>query len=165
MKYFGPDRRQSGRFDTKVGVEFYVTFDIQTKIDFRVKKDAINQKVSKPYQATGKNVSVEGLCFISGKLLAPGDYLILDVFIPSAQSPIPMEGEVKWSQLCRSEAGDRQYETGVKLLTVRDEDVERSVFFDKVHNIVWSNVLEAIFGSFKTLVIKKKRQESAGDGR
>jgi hypothetical protein len=71
---------------------------------------------------------------------------------------------VKWSQLFQSESGERKYETGVKVLSVRNEAVERSIFFDKVHQIFWSNVLEAVFSSFKTLAIKRKRKGTGDDG-
>lgn len=157
--FSGRERRKSERFVTDLDIQFHVSFDIETKIDYRVLKSTAGKPPDNYFPAVGRNVSVEGLCFVSDKLLNGGDHLSLNVFVPSSNEPILMEGQVKWSQPCSAETAGGKYETGVKISSVRGESVERSIFIDKVHNILWSNVLETVFSSFKTLVIKQQRQK------
>ncbi len=153
--YEGADRRHYDRYETDVKIQFHVSFDLETKIQFRVKQDAALSPET--YTAVGVNVSVEGLCFRSTRQLERGAGLLLDVYVPSATTPIRMEGRVKWSQPSEHQKGE--YETGVRLMTVNGDDVEKSIFTDNVHHIRWSIVLESVFGTFKHLVLEKKKRK------
>ncbi|MDP2654371.1 MAG: PilZ domain-containing protein [Candidatus Omnitrophota bacterium] len=159
MKIFpGDDRRRFERYETDLKIDFYVNFDIRTRIDYRIKASGKEQPSSAKYGALSKNISVEGLCFTCSSALQKEDVLLLEVFLPSATEPIAMEGVVKWVRPAPVAAGAAaEFETGVKVLTVNGEDVEGSVHLDKVHKVIWSIVLESVFGDFKHLALKRRR--------
>ena len=72
-----------------------------------------------------------------------------------------MIGRVRWSRsLGQDEAGLNIYDTGVKVVMVNEEDVERSLIFDPAHSIYWSLVLERVFGGFDQLVLEQKKPQS-----
>ncbi len=163
-RYPGEERRRSERYETDVRIEFRVNFDVKTKINFRIKEKPQTEFSHKKYSAFSRNVSVEGLAFLSNKKLHKGDILSLEVYVPSASAPIPMEGEVRWCCLTDPPKGDEDeeiYDTGVKVIAVNGENVEKTVFVDKIHSIVWSIVLESIFGSFKHLTLKRRKIKGA----
>ena len=170
------EKREYERYDTHAKIYFHVTYDITTKVKFRVMDKVKNKALSKKYEAVSKNVSAEGLCFSSDKLLVPGDLLYLEVYLPvpadvkiplssKYKKPILMEGEVRWSQEAQAQAkGGKVFHTGVWLLTVNGKPVEESVYFDDANKVVWSIVLESIFGKFRitakkyiSLKIKEKK--------
>ena len=153
----GSDRRQHTRYDTEIEIKFHVNFDLETKINFKLKKGAGGGHSSETYTAVGRNINVEGLCFCSSRKLKKGDQLIMDVFVPSAQQPIRMEGRARWCAPSKKKKG--QYETGVKILKVQGEDVEKSISVDPAHNILWSIVLESVFGAFKENILKVKKSK------
>ena len=157
------EKRLYDRYETDVKIDFYVNFDIRTKIDFRVKDPQQQGKLSpQKYSAISNNISAEGLSFNSEKLLEKGDSLVLDVFIPSANQPISMEGMVRWCRKLPSTPERIQmFESGIKLVNVNGNSVEKSIFEDPSTHIVWSAVLESVFGNFKHLVLKDRKKFSA----
>jgi hypothetical protein len=154
----GQERRRHERYETDLDIQFSVTFDVKTKIDFRVKKKKASPSFSEKYSAVSRNVSVEGLSFTSEKELQSGDMLSLDVYVPSASRPIKMEGQVRWCQVSEEEWQRKKlYDTGVRILAVEGETVEKTIFTDSIHSIVWSIVLESVFGTFKHLILERKK--------
>ena len=93
----------------------------------------------------------------------PGDRLALEVYVPSAEKPVHMEGEVRWCQEVpdQKSGGGPVFETGVKVFIVENTFVEKSIFIDQIHNVMWSVVLESIFGNFKHLMLKRKQPPNA----
>ncbi len=79
----------------------------------------------------------------------------MEVYIPSAKEPIPMEGRVRWCDVDKKDK--HKYEAGVKVLKVRGEDVEQSIGVDQAHKILWSIVLESVLGGFKEKVLRDKK--------
>ena len=109
------DRRKYIRFDT----EIRVNFQIQEK-----RKDNILQgKIS----GISRNISVEGICFISKKKLKPGSRLELEIFLPSESKPLCLEGDVRWSNPFQSKKGKAMFETGVKLFTFNKDDANKFI--------------------------------------
>ena len=151
------ERRQYDRYETALKIQFYVNFDLETKIDFRVMQNDKSDFSKETYTAFSKNVSVEGICFYTDKELNKGDLLLLDVYIPSAADPVKMQGQVRWSSRYKGTGPKGLYETGVKLLSVNNEIVEKTIFMDEVHHIAWSVVLESVFGNFKHLALRRKK--------
>ena len=153
------NKRKGNRYDTDLEIQFFASFDMRTRIDYQLKR-AVKQAVglNKPASGISKNISVEGLRFCTEQPLQKGDTLLLDLFVPSAQTPVPMEGQVRWTRpdSLSSQDGPQRYEVGVKLLSVRGEEVEKTVFFDEIHKIMWSNVLEAVFVGFED-ALKQRR--------
>ncbi|MFA5260041.1 MAG: PilZ domain-containing protein [Candidatus Omnitrophota bacterium] len=144
------ERRKAPRYDTDAKIQFYVNFDVRTRVDYRVKKDGEEQFSEQKHTGISKNVSVEGFCFSSDVVLKKSDGLYMEVFVPQSDTPIVMEGTVQW---CRP-AGEKQparFETGVKVRDVNGESVANTVFFDNIHKLLWSNLLDSVFSSFKEL--------------
>ena len=71
-----------------------------------------------------------------------------------------MRGRVKWckpvsfSSKDVSEEENNQYtfEVGVRLISVNEESVAKSIHHDKTYDVDWSIVLEAVFGNYQMLM-------------
>lgn len=154
-------KRKYQRYGIEMRLHFRVFYDFKTVVKFQVldsKKSACRK-----YSGVSKNISVEGLCFVSRKKLEKGNLLMLEFYAPTVKVPIPMEGEVRWcKQLPKDSKYKRLFHTGVKLIRVKSKSVMDSVYYDRKYNVNWSIVLETVFGSFKE-VLKKIKQESDGE--
>lgn len=148
------ERRKYERYETETKVYFRVVYEIETKVEFRIvtKKDN-GETLSEKYSALSRNVSAEGLCFICERQLKKGDMLYLDVYLPGRKKPISMKGCVRWSQPVAKEEKGR-FDTGVRLICVGDKSVMASIHYDEANHLVWSIVLESIFGSFRKIIQK-----------
>jgi hypothetical protein len=142
------ETRRHERYDTEIKIHFYVPYDLTTKINFQYKKPPADPKLDKKFAGLTKNISAGGLCFISDYRLERGDYLLIDLYLPSEAKPIVMEGEVKWSKA--KEDGINFY-TGVQISKVSGKPVEESIYFDQDHQVIWSAVLDQVLGNFAIL--------------
>jgi len=149
------ERRKHQRYETDLKIDFSVSFELETKIRFQVKDESKRVAVPKVYNALGHNINAEGLGFTTGIKLEKGEHLMIDLYLPSVKEPIPMEGRVRWCSPIEGKTGD--YRIGVRLIQVRGEDVEKSIFYDQTNKIQWSIVLESVFGGFKESVLSKKK--------
>lgn len=140
--------RRHERYDTDVKVHFYVPYELKTKINFQFKKAQPDPSLNKRFTGITKNISAGGICFVSELRLESGDCILIDIYLPGIEKPISMEGEVRW---CRVNEEGLQFYTGVQLLKVYDKPVEESIYFDQEHQVIWSNVLEQVLGSFALL--------------
>ncbi|MCM8791249.1 MAG: PilZ domain-containing protein [Candidatus Omnitrophica bacterium] len=156
------ERRKYLRYDTDMKVYFQVKYDIKTRVEFIVLEEEWKSGTVHKYSGLCKNVNVEGMCFVSRKKLNKGDILLLDVYEPIVKGPVRMEGEVRWSKKISGKEGDRGlFRTGVRLISVNGKSVADSIYFDKKYKIVWSAVLESLFGNFAAMLKKlKKRRKS-----
>ena len=91
------ERRKYSRYGTQMKIYFQVKYDIRTKVEFKVLASA-NDGEGENYSGISKNISVEGLCFISDKQLSKGDLLLINVYAPNTQTPVSMEASVLWSK-------------------------------------------------------------------
>ena len=149
------DRRKYLRYDTELKVYFRVKYDLKTRVKFRVMKSEHAELAGHKYSGLCRNVSVEGLCFSSKKKLEKGDILLIDVYEPIVKTPVTMEAEVRWSR--RVPGGDGGYRTGVRLVSVNGASVADSINFDRKYKVMWSRVLEALFGNIAAMVRKLKK--------
>ncbi len=157
-KFEKEERRRHERYDTDLKIAFSVNFELETKIQFQLKDD--KKDAEHIYTATGHNINVEGLGFLSNKELTKGDQLAMDVFLPAAKTPIGMEGHVMWCRAVNGNEGhEGQYRVGVRISKVRGEDVEKTIFLDSIHKVQWSIVLESVFGGFKESLLKIEKKE------
>jgi len=155
--YKSEDRRKYQRYETKVEIYFRVAYDVTTKVKFRI-RDKRGQVSARKYAATSKNVSAEGLSFISSKKLHKGDRLALEVYLPKSRDPIAMEGQVRWSEPIILKRGRKKvFETGLRISSVENQSVQKSIYYDKDYQITWSVVLEAVLGSFRIISERLKR--------
>ena len=150
------DKRQSDRYEKHLEVQFKFPYgfpyDAATKLEYQVESEGSDSK----YVGVSKNVCATGLCLTSQHQLEKGQHLRLEVFLPQSREPIHMDGEVCWCD--RSPLSDAKqvlFDAGVRLQTVEGESVDDSVHLDEVHHLIWSNVLEAVFGTFRKLVQEK----------
>ena len=151
------NKRRYERYDAEARVYFRLIYDVRTKVKFQIlDKRNENRALSQKYIATCRNVSTEGLCFISNKVLKKGDFLYLELYMPTKEEPIQMEGQVRWSQAIPSKQKyEQKFDTGVKLATVDGKSVLDSIHHDGTNQIVWSSVLESVFGDFRKLMKKR----------
>ena len=154
MDNFNIERRKYLRYDTEMKVYFRVKYDMETRVKFKVLEDGAEHK----YSGLCKNVSVEGLCFVSKKKLNVGDLLLLEVYEPIIKGPVVMEGQVRWSRRLPGEDGAEDvYHTGVKLVLVNGKSVPDSIHLDGKYKVAWSIVLDSLFGNFAAMVRKLKK--------
>jgi len=153
------ERRKYSRYETEVKVYFRVKYNIKTLVKFRIlnRKDPAAEKCS----ALSHNVSAEGISFSSERQLKTSDRLLLEVYLPDSKNPILMEGEVVWSLCLENKSRPNEFFTGVKLLKVSGQSVADSIHYDEQNKILWSIVLESIFGSFRTLAQKLRETKNS----
>jgi hypothetical protein len=155
------ERRKYERYDTEAKVYFRIVYEIKTRVKFQIVDKEERGGLSKKYPAVSKNISVEGLCFCSHKQLEKGDILYLEVYLPHRKQPICMEGKVRWSQPAASKHPEgAEFDTGVKLISVEGKSVMASIYYDEANHVVWSAVLESIFGNFRKLAQKNISNKS-----
>lgn len=151
------ERRRYSRYDTEMKIYYQVAYDIKTKIKFKVVNSEKNKISLRKYSGLSKNISVEGLCFVTKKKLNKGDMILLEVYVPNVLTPVRMEGQVQWTKKQPESKGI--YDTGVKLISVDGKLISQSIHFDKKYNIFWDAVLDAVFGSFRKMVRKIKKNK------
>lgn len=149
------ERRQHKRYETEAKIYFHINYDLKTKVTFQLFDKIKKIFSSKKHLAISKNVSPSGLGFFSDQKLAVGDMLSLEVYVPGIDTPIPMQGEVRWctvnsdyTQMVKK-LGLGKYETGVRLLTVDGKSVAETVHYDETYQVEWSIVLESVLGSYR----------------
>src|ERR1041384_7284052 len=131
------EARRYKRYDTEAKIHFYVPYDLKTKVSFQFKKPQINTSLNKRFTGVTKNISAAGLCFVSERKLMQGDHILMDIYLPGVEKPIPMEGEARWS---KANENGLQFFTGVEITKVYDKPVEQTIYFDQEHQVIWSNV-------------------------
>ncbi|KPK96494.1 MAG: hypothetical protein AMJ95_13945 [Omnitrophica WOR_2 bacterium SM23_72] len=157
MKKSKKERRKYQRYNTEMELYFRVLYDIRTKVRFRILDTVKERHTPKRYSGISRNISVEGLRFVSNKKLKKGDVLLLEVYAPNVKVPIQMQGEVRWSQrLLQRGKKKNMFDTAVKLTLISGKPVTDSIHFDPGYKVAWSSVLEDLFGSYKAMVKQLK---------
>ena len=147
------DKRQAPRYDKNLQVSFNFPYgfpyDATTQLQYEVENDAPQEK----HTGVSKNICATGLCLTSDHKLEKGQQVRLEIYLPKGSQPIHMVGEVCWCD--RSSVSDVKhslFDAGIKLNTVEGESVDQTVHLDETNHVLWSNVLEAVFGTFRKLV-------------
>lgn len=140
--------RRHDRYDTEVKVHFYVPYELKTKLNFQFKDHQPDESLNRKFSGLTKNISAGGLCFVSELRLEMGDFILMDIYLPGIPKPVSMEGEVRW---CKVNEDGLQFYTGVQLTKVFEKPVEDGIYFDQEHQVIWSDVLEQVLGSFAAL--------------
>ncbi|MCX5677695.1 MAG: PilZ domain-containing protein [Candidatus Omnitrophica bacterium] len=164
MENIDINRRKYPRYDTEMEVYFKVRYDINIRVEFHVIESHHDSNVPSKYFGLCNNVSVEGLLVVSKKHLIRDDLLMLEVYDPIMKNPVKMEGQVRWSEKCPGPSKEYDmFYTGIQVVTVNDRTVIDSIYFDRRHQIVWSAILESLFGNFETLkkypILRGAKQE------
>ena len=100
----------------------YVRFNVKTEVKFQAQQKYQGQTPSENVSAITKNLSVEGVCFLTDKALDPGNMLKLEIVVPDQPEVLHLRGEVMWSIPVSLPDGKQGYETGVKLFTIKQSD-------------------------------------------
>lgn len=163
----GKERREYNRHSTEVKIYFDFAYDLETKVKFEF-IDKRGKILPKRYAALSRNISVEGLCFLSHKKVERGDLLHMEVYLPSAKDPIHMKGEVKWCRVLESSSGptpkkrkdNHIYHAGLMLLFVNGQPVHETIHYDKEYDVNWSIVMETVLGSYRTMMRERGKKRS-----
>ncbi len=113
--------------DKKIEQRKYIRFDVQTRVNFRVKQKKEGEAPTARVSGLSKNISAEGICIKSETQLRPGSKLELEIFLPAESKPLHLKGEVRWSRPLGSGEGKPVFATGVKLFTIDKSDENRFV--------------------------------------
>ena len=105
----------------------YVRFNVKTEVKFQAQQKYQGQTPSENVSAITKNLSVEGVCFLTDKGLDPGNMLKLEIVVPDQPEVLHLRGEVMWSIPVSLPDGKQGYETGVKLFTIKQSDETRFI--------------------------------------
>lgn len=166
MDYEGKNKRKYKRYNTEAKIYFDFSYDLETKVEFELIEDKKKEKSRKKHLAVSRNISAEGLCFVSHKFVKEEDLLYMEVYLPNVVEPIHMNGKVKW---CDAVSGSsmhvlddkknkQMYHIGVILSFVEGDSVSDSIHFDEEYGVNWSVVLESIFGSYKMLMSERHKK-------
>ena len=152
------EKRQCERYDKEVKLCYDFPYGFPYDAAAKLKIQVENQSQQpKRYAGVSKNVCATGLCLTSHHLLEKGQHLHLEIFLPQGHQPIQMDGEVCWCDRSSLSTAKRElFMAGVKLQSVEGQSVAESVHLDEVHHVIWSNVLEAVFGTFRKLMQEKQ---------
>ena len=168
MSYEKKDKRKYKRYNTEAKIYFDFAYDLETKVKFELIEEKKKPKPKKKYLAVSRNISAEGLCFVSHKDVKIGDQLYMEVYLPSAVEPIHMIGVVIWcdavaessTYVLDDKENKQMYHIGVVLSLVDGDPVGDSIHFDKEYGVNWSVVLESVFGSYKMLMGEKYKRKN-----
>jgi len=167
MIYEGKNKRKYKRYNTEAKIYFDYSYDLETKVEFELIGKEKKEKSKKKYLAVSRNISAEGLCFVTHKSVKEGGLLYMEVYLPNVVEPIHMRGEVIWcddasesSKVALDDKKNKQmYRIGVVISLVEGKPVADSIHFDKEYGVNWSNVLESVFGSYKMLMGEKYKRK------
>ena len=141
------EQRKFKRYSTEVESLFQAAYPLITNVNFQIIDQESGELHTSKYSAVSKNVGVEGVCFTTSLRLIQGEHLYLEVFVNGKKDPIAMEGQVRWSRQCLPTTGqERQFDTGIKIITVKGQPVSDTFEKNKADQVVWSAVLRMIFG-------------------
>lgn len=159
MEHVRSERRKYPRYDTALKLYYNVKYDIKMRVIFWIVPDFLRNIVIRRYPGVIKNISAEGLCFVSKKKLEIGDILQLEVYAPKSKIPIKMESEVRWCQKLPAGGNERNiFQTGVKIILVNGKSVADSIYFDNEYKVMWSEVLNIIFSNFAAMIKELKKK-------
>ncbi len=149
------DKRKYERYDTDVEAFFQRIYNVKRKMDFRLVNTEDKKVSSTSFPASTLNISAQGICFVCDRRLKQGDTIALEVVLQDEKKTVHMEGLVRWARVIQASKGGAksrgkaQYAIGVKLITVDGYDVLKSIIYDPVYKVFWSNVLQALIGHFR----------------
>jgi hypothetical protein len=152
------DKRSYTRLCKTEDVSTEFAYDVRTRMTFRFKKGSYDD--ANLYTGAIKNISAEGLCFVSNQPVNPGEKLEILVSLPGAERAIKMDAEARWTAISKEENNNSRFDTGVRIVTVDGNPVAKSVYYDETYHVHWSIVLEAVLGRFR---IMQQNRRAAND--
>lgn len=149
------NQRSHHRHPAKHRAPVNFIYDIDAKVDVHPAGEPAPSKLSKCHGVC-KNISAEGLCFMSGQKLAKGKKLSLEFYVSDGKPPLRLKGSVRWSRaVTGGGTAPSLFDTGLKLITIEGRRVHDSVHYDKMYKLYWSDVLELISERWKQTIRAK----------
>jgi len=145
------EKRQAERYDK----EFELTFDYAAATELKYQVEEGRNRL-KEYEGVSKNISANGLCLTSSHKLAIGQHLHLEIFLSKGVQPIHMDGLVCWCDPSLTGKKKLMFNAGIKLQSVEGKSVDETIHMDEKYHVLWSNVLESVFGTFRKLMQERK---------
>jgi len=99
----------------------YVRFDVECNINVQVVPAGGISEPSDIVSSLSKNLSMEGICFVSEKAIDPGSLLKVEIFVDEQKQALSLQGEVVWNHEVTRD-GKVVFEVGVKLFTIEKGD-------------------------------------------
>jgi len=108
----------------------YMRLNVETRIDLRAYDGDKSKDDIVPVAAMSKNISIDGIRFISDRELTPGSKMGVEIFLEDDADPVHIHGEVVWSEKIKTRKGaDASYESGMRLLTIDKSDENRFIVY------------------------------------
>jgi hypothetical protein len=146
------DQRTHHRHPLKDKAIVDFIYDFHAQVDIRSARTQGKPETLKCHGVC-KNISAEGLCFVSEKKLKRGERLDLEFYVSDRNPPIRMQGNVQWSKKASGSRPARfRFDTGLRLITIEGKAVRDSIHFDETYELYWSDVLELISGRWKQFI-------------
>lgn len=156
VKKITGEQRKHIRYDTEMKVYFHIKYDIKTKVKFTIVKGGLGHK----YSGLCKNVSAAGLCFVSNKRLNKNDLILVETYEPMVKIPAIMAAQVRWCRQLPDDVHKKHiFRSGVRVMSVNGEPVSGTIRMDEKHKVVWSNLLESLFGDFANMIKKFRKKK------
>ena len=157
------DQRNYRRHPLKDKALVDFIYDFHAQVDVRSARGRVTPAEFKCHGVC-KNISVEGLCFVSEKKLKRGEKLDLEFYVSESNPPLHMQGKVRWSkEASESQPAHSQFDTGLILTTIEGKAVHASIHYDEAYQLYWSNALELISGKWKQTIRDRGRSEKSGN--
>ncbi|MEI8013050.1 MAG: PilZ domain-containing protein [Candidatus Omnitrophota bacterium] len=142
------NKRRNSRYVTNAKVEFRIEYDFRAEVSFKIDEEILDGREQR-YSGYSRDISVQGLSFETAKALEPGDILWIDLHLPNSQEVFSMHGEVCWCRPSGLFPEDKcRFQAGVEILRVNGVEVAKTIYFDKTYNVIWSELLEKVLGTF-----------------
>jgi hypothetical protein len=161
------ERRRYPRYDTELKVFFHKKYDLKTRIVYKV-ISSLNKSIEEhKHSGFSKNISAEGVCFISHHRLTVGDLLTMGIYPPAKDVPVPMEAQVCWQRRLPWQPENKPlFLVGCRVTKVNGKYIAGAIHLDTRYNIIWSPVLDALFHNFAGIKLAndlKKQSDTEED--
>ena len=133
-------------------------YDLTTRMKYHLQhEDAENLE---DHDATIKNLSVNGLCFVADEQFNIGDPIFIDAIITDDEDVV-MTGTVAWCMpFPIDETPTKYFSTGVELQEIEGKKVVDTIYYDEEYHVEWSDVLEKIFGRYREIIFDKVQNKN-----
>jgi c-di-GMP-binding flagellar brake protein YcgR len=105
----------------------YFRLDVSAKVVFKVKDKKTLNLPREAYESFSKNISIEGVCFISPTAPKLHKAIELKIYLPGEKRAINLVGKTKWCRVVKKEDGEKVFEVGVELSTISKTEEGRFI--------------------------------------
>ena len=111
----------------------YVRLSIPLEINFSVEGQPNSR-----HQSIAKNISPNGIRFITDQNLSLGQTLDLDIKIPAKGESVPLKAKVVWAGAAKAEKGKGAFEVGLEFIQIADD--RKSDFYQYLCNLMYDQL-------------------------